>query len=210
MEFKDIFLGADEFFNVDFKKTIIYLHHTAGSSRPDWVVSGWDKDANEDGTPKRIAVAFVVGGISTRDNDSTWDGVIVRAFPETKWAFHLGAKNTNGLYDKMSIGVEICSYGPLTLSKTGQYMTYVNTPVPEDQVIQLPQPFRGFKYYHKYSDNQLESVRQLLIYLSTTYGINLKLGLQEWINKENIVMPTGLAIIDQQRWLNQNGFVGLN
>ena len=31
MEFKDIFLGPDEFYNVDFKKTIIYLHHTAGS-----------------------------------------------------------------------------------------------------------------------------------------------------------------------------------
>jgi len=184
----------------------VFVHN----SIPDWVVAAWDKDANEDGTPRKVATSFVVGGISTRDNDSTWDGVIVRAFPETKWAYHLGAKNTNGLYDKMSIAVEICNYGPLTLSKTGQFMNYVNTPVPTDQVVELAQPFRGFKYYHRYTDKQLDSVRNLMIYLSTTYGINLKLGLQEWINKENVVMPSNLPIIEQQKWLNRFGFVGLN
>ena len=210
MIIKDIFLDLDEYFQEDIRKTTIYLHHTAGSHRPDWVAQGWNKDQYGDGSTKKIATAFVVGGKSTRDNDIAWDGVIVRCFPETKWAWHLGANNTNGAFDKISIGIEICNYGELTKSKTGQYMTYVNTPVPEDQVVVLSNPFRGNKYYHKYTDKQLENLRLLLIQLGTKFNINLKMGLQEWINKESLIMPKNLSILNQQKWLNKNGFVGKN
>lgn len=210
MNIKDIFLDSSEYFPVDFKKTIIYLHHTCGSHRPDWVVQGWDKDHNQDGSANRIATSFVIGGKSTRDGDTSWDGVIVRCFPESQWAWHLGAKNTNGMFDKISIGIEICNYGFLTRSKTGQFMTYVNTPVPDDQVVELPRPFRGYKFYHKYTDNQLNSLRQLLIFLGTKFNINLKMGLREWLLKESLILPNGLSILDQQIWLNRNGFVGKN
>ena len=93
MNIKDIFLNSDEYFPVDHNKSIIYLHHTSGSHRPDWVVSGWDKDKNSDGSVRKIATSFVIGGKSTRDNDSSWDGVIVRCFPESQWAWHLDRKS---------------------------------------------------------------------------------------------------------------------
>ena len=205
MEFKDIFLNSDQYYNDEFKKTTIYIHHTAGSYRPDYVVSGWNSD-----DIGRIATAFVIGGMSTTNGDATWDGVVVRDFPETKWAYHLEAKGTNGLFDKISIAIEICNYGPLVLSNTGQYMNYVHKPVPPEQVVQLDKPFRGYTYYHKYTDKQLESLGELLNYLSSTYEINLKSGLQEWISKEDLVMPSGLSPLQQQQWLNQNGFVGSN
>lgn len=210
MEIKDIFLGSEEYFPVDFKKTTIYLHHTCGSHRPDWVVQGWDQDHNSDGSAQKIATSFVIGGKSTRDGDTTWDGTVIRCFPESQWAWHLGAKGTNGLFDKLSIGIEICNYGYLNRSKTGQFMTYVNTPVPDDQVIELSKPFRGYKFYHKYTDNQISNLKILLLYLSTKYNINLKLGLQEWINKESLILPNGLSILQQQQWLNHYGFVGMN
>jgi hypothetical protein len=210
MEIRDIFLGSDEYYPVDFKKTTIYLHHTSGSHNPSWVIQGWDKDHNSDGSASKIATSFIIGGKSTRDGDNSWDGVVVRCFPESQWAFHLGAKGTNGMFDKISIGIEICNYGYLTKSKTGQFMTYVNTPVPADQVIELVTPFRGYKYYHKYTDKQIVSLRELLVYLGNKFNINLKLGLQEWIKKEGIIMPNNLSILDQQKWLNKNGFVGKN
>lgn len=210
MEIKDIFLGSDEYFNIDFKKTTIYLHHTEGSHRPDWVIQGWDKDSNEDGSKRKIATSFIIGGKSTRDDDTSWDGVIFRCFPESQWAFHLGVKGTNGMFDKISIGIEICNYGHLTKSKTGQFMTYVNTPVPPDQVVELPVPFRGYRYYHKYTDKQISSLKELLLYLGTKFQINLRLGLVEWLNKENLIIPNGLSILDQQKWLNQHGYVGKN
>lgn len=209
MNIKDIFLGPDEYFPIDFKKTIIYLHHTEGSSRPDYVIQGWDNDSS-DGTANRIATSFVIGGKSTRDGDTSWDGVIVRCFPESQWAWHLGAKGTNGLFDKISVGIELCNYGYLNKSKTGQFMTYVNTIVPEDQVVELSKSFRGYRYYHKYTDAQLNSLRELLVFLGVKFSINLKMGLQEWINKETLIMPNGLSILDQQKWLNKNGFVGKN
>lgn len=206
---KDIFLDLDEYFPVDFKKNIIYLHHTCGSHRPDYVIQGWNQHA-DNGAVSKVATAFVIGGKSTRDGDSTWDGEVVRCFPESQWAWHLGAKNTNGMFDKISIGIEICNYGWLTKSKSGQFITYVNTPVPIDQVVELTTPFRGYKYYHKYTDKQLSSLRELLVYLGNRFTINLKMGLQEWINKETLLMPNGLSILQQQKWLNKYGFVGIN
>lgn len=210
MEIKDMFLDIGEYFPIDFKKTIIYLHHTAGSHRPDWVINAWNKDQNEDGSTRKIATSFVIGGKSTRDGDGTWDGVILRCFPESNWAWHLGVKGTNGMFDKISIGIEMCNYGPLTKSKTGEFMTYVNTPVPEDQVVELEKPFRGFNYYHKYTDKQISSLRWLLIYLGNKFGVNLRLGLQENIKKESFFMPNNLSILEQQKWLNSNGYVGKN
>lgn len=210
MEIKDIFLDIDEYYQTDFKKSIIYLHHTAGGHRPDWVVNSWNKDSNSNGSTRRIATSYVVGGKSTRDGDTSWDGVIVRCFPDSKWAWHLGAKGTNGMFDKTSIGIEICNYGYLVRSKNGLFMNYVNSVVPEEQVIELKQPFRGFKYYHKYTDRQLESVRQLLIELGNKYNIPLNLGLVENLKRESLIIPNNLSVLEQQKWLNNHGYVGKN
>jgi hypothetical protein len=86
----------------------------------------------------------------------------------------------------------------------------VNSEVPEDQVAELDRPFRGHKYYHRYTDAQLESIKRLLKYLSDRHPIDLKQGLQAWINRQKLAMPDGLGVLDQQKWLNQNGFVGAN
>jgi hypothetical protein len=38
----------------------------------------------------------------------------------------------------------------------------------------LSVPYKGHKYYHAYTDAQIESVRQLLVYWSKIHGISLK------------------------------------
>jgi len=210
MTVKDIFLDIDEYYPTDFNKSIIYLHHTAGGHRPDWVVNGWNKDSNANGSTRRIATSYVVGGTSTRNGDTDWNGVVVRCFPESNWAWHLGANGTNGMFDKTSIGIEICNYGYLTSSKNGQFFNYVNSSVPENQVVELGVPFRGFKFYHKYTDEQLDSVRSLLIDLGNRFNIPLHLGLVENLRRESLIMPNNLSILDQQKWLNSYGFIGKN
>ena len=210
LDIKDIFLNSDEYYHTEFNKTIIYLHHTAGGHRPDYVVGMWDKDTISDGSIRHIATSFIVGGRSTRNGDAAWDGVVVRCFPESKWAWHLGVKGTKGKFDKISIGIEICNYGPLTKGKDGSYYNYVNNVVPESEVVELTNQFRGFKYYHKYTDAQVESIGEILLYLSNKFNINLRMGLREWIEKESLVMPTGISIMEQQKWLNRYGFVGRN
>lgn len=170
----DKFLGDGEYYKEVTEKDTIYLHHTAGSHRPDWVIAGWDADDTIDPTtkkkkPRAVATSFVIGGIAI-NNDNTFDGTIYRAFDEQYWAHHIGSTNANNkTLNKKSIGIEICNYGPITKSKDGKFYNYVNGLVPKDHVIELEKPFRGYKYYHKYSDNQIAAVKFLIQHLISKY-----------------------------------------
>lgn len=184
MTFKDIILEQGEFYAEVTPKDTIFLHHTAGSHRPDWVVSGaWENDKNKAGQKLPVATAFVIGGISTTDGNADWDGVIVRAFDEKYWAHHLGTSLPNNKQLNMkSVAIEICNYGYVIKGKDGQFYNYVNKPVPASMVIELDQPFRGYKFYHKYTDKQIEALGQLIKFLAEKFNINLKKGLAEVIS----------------------------
>ena len=122
----------------EYKKTQIYLHHTAGNANPYGVYKDWEK--NEE----RVATCMVVGGKNTPDNSSWVDGEIIQGFASKHWAFHLGLKEStfnkyNIKYqslDRISIGIEICNWGQLTL-KEGKYYNYVNKEVPKEEVVEL-------------------------------------------------------------------------
>lgn len=208
---KSIPLEFGEYFTDKPAKDTIYIHHTAGGHRPDWTIAGWNADRTKSGGRLRVATSYVIGGISATDGNSEWDGVVVRCFPDDMWAHHLGLETSNNeLLNRKSIAIEICNYGPLTLSNNGKFYNYVNNPVPTSQVIELSKPFKGYKYYHKYSDKQLESLRQLLIDLGERFNIDLKAGLRKYLSAEGLKMPAGLSILDQQKWLNAKGFFGKN
>jgi len=148
-------------------KTQIISHHTAGGHNPNAVVDFWESDAQKVGTH------YVIGGKSTRNGDSTYDGVIVQALPETAWIYHLGVKGSNGVYDKRSIGIEICNYGYLNF-KNGKYINYVASEVPASDVVDLGFSWRGYRYWHKYTDKQLESLKFLILDISKRLNLNVK------------------------------------
>jgi len=207
MTITDQILKPGEFYTSKFPKDKIFIHHTAGSHRPDWSIHGWNTDKTKSGRQRTTATAFVIGGISTSNGNVDFDGKIYRAFNEDYWAVHLNGEELYHL-DKTSIGIELCNYGPLTRAADEKYYNYVNKPVLANQVVTLSKSFRGYKYYHRYSDKQIESLRQLLALLAGRYSINLKKGLKEWIAKEQLTMPSGLSVKQQQTWLKTNGFVG--
>lgn len=180
LSIKKIPLAIGEFYNKPIKKDTICLHHTAGGHRPDWTINGWNSDKTKSGKQLPVATAYVIGGISTTDKNTQWDGIIVNCFDDALWAHHLGLKTANNnILNAKTIGIEICNYGPLTLSRDGQYYNYVNKIVPADMVVKLAKPFRGFSYYHRYTDNQLFSLKELIIQLSNVHQIDLKKGIQE-------------------------------
>jgi hypothetical protein len=208
LSIKSFPLEIGEYSTEKITKDTIYLHHTAGSHRPDWTIAGWNSDRTKSGGKLRVATSYVIGGIST-GNNTEWDGVIARCFPDDMWAHHLGLETANNeLLNKRSIAIEVCNYGPLTFSRDGKFYNYVNKPVPSGQVIELSKPFKGYKYYHKYSDKQLDSLRKLLIDIHDRFGIDLKAGLRKYIMQENTKMPPGMNILAQQKWLNLKGFLG--
>jgi len=209
MDIKKQYLPENEYFPAEYKKKTIVLHHTAGSHRPDWVVSAWDKDQTKGGKPLRVATQYVIGGKSTRDGNQDWDGKIIESFPIKSWAHHLGTKNSNNTeLNQQSIGIEICNYGPLTKSSNGEYFTYVNSLVPEEDVVDLGKNWRGYRYYQKYTDAQIQSVRDLICMLSAEFGIDVKKGLVELFDKKKQIDK--LSVLERQQFLNERGYLGTN
>jgi hypothetical protein len=161
----------NDFYREETKKTQIYLHHTAGGPDGEQVFSYWDRN------PVRVATCVAISA----------DGTIVQGFGSKYWAYHLGltvepfkAKGLRHItLDRISIGIEICAYGPLT--KSGQqYKTWSGQLIDPANVCVLDTPFRGSKYYHAYTDAQIESVKDLLLLWADRYGIPLKYRPEIW------------------------------
>jgi len=69
----DHLLSDDEYYKEEVNKNTIWLHHTAGGSRPDWSINGWEKDFKKDKmgrpvldpsgntTPLRVGTSYVIG-----------------------------------------------------------------------------------------------------------------------------------------------------
>ena len=166
------FMKTGEYYNEPFDKTSIYLHHTNGSHRPDDVINAWDSDVVDEKIGKKtvriIGSAYVIGGKSNAD--STFDGKIYQAFPEKFWCHHLGSTYANNRkLNQLSIGIELCNFGPLKKGSDGCYYTSSYQKVSENDVTKLSKPFKGYTYFHSYTDAQLASLQDLLKQLKVKF-----------------------------------------
>tara|TARA_R100001510_G_C7655134_1_gene214095 strand:+ start:2498 stop:3415 length:918 start_codon:yes stop_codon:yes gene_type:complete len=139
-----------------------FIHHTAGWDNPFNTINSWNRDKRG-----RVATQYVIGGTNVKGKEAKYDGVVVECFPNNYLGWHLG-KVGNFKISKMSGGVELNNFGYLTKSG-GKYYTYVNTEVKEEFVCDLGYTFRGKRYWHAYSDKQIESLRLLLLHLKDIY-----------------------------------------
>ena len=170
---KQVPLKETQFFKEETKKVMIILHHTAGNSSGVGTIKMWDADNRG-----RIATCVTISGKGL--SKDTYDGEICQAFSSKYWAYHLGLKadifKSKGVpyksIEPMAVAIEICNWGPLD-KKGEKYFNYVDREVPTDQVTILDTPYKGHKYYHRYTDAQIESVKQLLLYWNKIYGIDL-------------------------------------
>ena len=155
-------LSKDQYVDELTDKKQIYLHHTAGGPDAVSVANYFQQKVG------RVATAFIIGA----------NGTIVQCFSSKKWAYHLGLKQqvfteagvSYKSLDKISVGIEICNYGPLT-KRNGYYYNYVGGKVDYTEITILDKKYKGYIYWQKYTDAQIESTRQLLVYLCDTYDI---------------------------------------
>lgn len=165
----------NQYIKEEHPKKQIYLHHTAGRSSGVNTFQWWASN------PERIATCVAISG------PGSTDGQIVQGFSSKYWAYHLGLKEStfdryNLPYqslDKISIGIEICNWGQLTLTN-GIYYNYVGGVVSAREVVKLNTPYKGFQYFHNYSDAQIDSVRELLLLWKNRYGIPLTYNEDIW------------------------------
>jgi N-acetylmuramoyl-L-alanine amidase len=138
------------------KKSIV-LHHTAGGSASS-SVSFWKQQIN------KVATCVVIDR----------DGSILQCFPSDRWAYSLGLQTANyQTIEKQTIAIEIASYGYLNKSRGDYYNAYTGY-MPMDKVYEFDAPFKGKMAYEKYTEQQVESVRRLLLYWHEKYGIDIK------------------------------------
>lgn len=136
------------------KKSKIVLHFTVGSIKGD--IATLSKKDN------KVSVSYVVDR----------QGNIYNLFDDTKWSYHLGSACIGGNTDmsKASIGIEISNFGPLKLDG-GKYIDaygnlYTTLPEMVDAI-----DYRGYKYYAKMTDIQIDAIAYLLQYLCKKHGI---------------------------------------
>jgi N-acetyl-anhydromuramyl-L-alanine amidase AmpD len=165
-------MTTSQYVREETQKNTIYVHHTAGNANPYGVLRWWEE------TPERVGTSFVIGGKPTRSSDEWKDGDLIQGFSTKFWAYHLGLKQENmppgsersKILNSQSIGIEICNWGYLE-HRDGKFFTYVNSVIPEEDVIELEEPYRGHLYWHKYTDAQLTTLKRLITYLTIKYDI---------------------------------------
>ena len=173
LDIMEYLLPKNEYLNGKYNNEYIVLHHTAGWDNPKQVVDYWGRDANG-----KVATEFVIGGQRCTDGRSTYDGQIVRTFPEGCQAYHIGSSGSSYM-NLHSVGIEVCNMG---YAKNGR--VYTGNIIQPDQIVTIKEPFRGYTNWHKYSDKQLESLRLLLLYIANRDNIDLHKGIYQWIKME--------------------------
>lgn len=160
------YMDKDEYLKGPTKKEYLFLHHTAGGNNPYQVITMWNND-----TRGRIATEFVLGGQSVFNGNDDYDGTIVQAFPEGSYAWHLGDNGSEYMHSH-SVGIETCNFGQI---KNG--LTYTGQKADPKQIVELKQPFRGYKFWHRYSDKQILTLKQLILYIANRDSIDIRKGL---------------------------------
>ena len=188
------FLPDDEYFKGPTTKKWSFGHHTAGWHNPYKVIDSWGRDNRG-----KVATEYVLGGQKITDSNNEFDGVLVKAFPQGGWGWHLGIGRRE--LHSHSIGIELNNFGYLT--KGGYYKrvngkktwiqrdvdsfyTYVGTKADSNQAIELEKEFRGYKYWHSYSDTQIEKLKIWLLEMEDRYGIDPRKGLVELIKEKGV------------------------
>ena len=167
------FLPKGEYLEGPSKKEYLFLHHTAGWNNPYKTIDSWGRD-----TRGRVATEFVLGGQKVNDNDTQYDGVMVQAFPEGGYGWHLGKNGSQHMHN-CSVGIEVNNFGYIKDGKT-----YAGTRAHEDQIVTLAEPFKGYKTWHRYSDAQIESLRLWMHFIAERDGIDIRAGLPALVKEK--------------------------
>lgn len=138
------------------KKTQVYLHHSVSNGTGEQVLQYFKQMNNY------VATHFAISR----------DGTIVQGFNTDFWAYHLAPQGAIINLDRISVSMEIVALGAL-VKKGEKFIDAYGREVNKNEVVTLTKPFRGSLYFHRYTDAQIESVRQILVYLNEKFGIPL-------------------------------------
>jgi len=168
---KQYYLPKGEYYTGPTKKEYCFLHHTAGWHNPYNTVDSWGRDNRG-----RVGTEFVLGGQSILGDNVKYDGELLQCIPEGGYGWHLGDNGSQYMHTN-SVGIEVCNFGYLKDGKT-----YVGTVANNSQKVKLAKPFRGYSEWHRYSNKQIEVLKNWILFIAERDNIDVRKGLVEWIH----------------------------
>ncbi len=165
MNIKSFPLAAGQWYTEKTAKKFVVWHGTAGrtrhtpaSGRPGIAttsIDGWNRDELHVGAPWLV----------------DRDGTIYKTFDDSGWIYHLGLKNTNGRYDRQSVGIELAN--ELALDREGKrhYAFGVNTPNTVYTGPVLDRDWRGFQHFAGLDEVQVDAAIALTLDICRRNGI---------------------------------------
>jgi len=154
-------LDNAQFYSGNYPKFAAFFHDTRSSTFSS-AFNWWNT------TPARVGTAYIVDR----------DGTIYEVFDPRGWSWHLGIKGDDNFFEKHAIGVEFVSRGFLHRRRDNSFVWYPLYPnkqqfttIPENEVYTLTKPWRGYSFYHKYTNKQVEAVKWLIPYLYYNFKI---------------------------------------
>jgi N-acetyl-anhydromuramyl-L-alanine amidase AmpD len=148
-------LTNGQYLTADYEKTSLFLHHTAGpTAEGAW--NWWNE------TPERVGTPFIIDR----------NGKVVECFDPKYWAFHLGIVGDDNYHEMHSVNIELVSCGKLYKDTDNKFKFYPLYPnkmypqiIPDNEVYIFSEPWRDNLYYHKYTDAQIEALKELIPYI---------------------------------------------
>ena len=152
---KSDLLNSDQYYHQRTDKSRIILHHTAGGTAES-SIRWWNTN------PDHVCTPYLIKR----------DGTILEVFNPEYWAYALGLGSRSE--EKKSIQIEICNYGGL-IKQNGELFREVNNKLYKfnGEFVEYSELHRGFLYFEKYTDQQINSVVQLIRYLSDRFEIEI-------------------------------------
>lgn len=148
------------------QKKIVILHHTASGEGVDGDINWWKKD------PARVGAPYIISR----------EGVVTEVFDPKYWIYSLGIPSsvprkfgssvTPKRLEQLNVSIEIDSWGGLT-RKGDKFYSYTGKEVPAKNVIDYGKSIRGSQYYEIYTDEQIASLKNLLLHIHKEYGVPL-------------------------------------
>ena len=184
LSIKKYWMAEGTYFKGPVPKDWIFLHHTAGGPNPYQVADMWARDNRGN-----VATEYILGGQSVDGKSAKLDGELIQCFPDGGYGWHTGTGNS--VMHRNSVAIEVCCMGQIVNGKT-----YVNTPADPTQVIKLAKPFRGFQYWHNYSDAQITTLKNWILFVANKYSIDPRIGLVEYVRSKG---ADGFDVLDLAR-----------
>ena len=184
LSIKKYWMPETTYFKGPVPKDWIFLHHTAGGDNPYQVADMWARDNRGN-----VATEYILGGQNVTNKNAKFDGELIQCFPDGGYGWHTGTGNS--VMHRNSVAIEVCCMGQIVNGKT-----YVNTPADPYQVIKLAKPFRGFQYWHNYSDAQITALKNWILFVANKYSIDPRIGLVEYVRAKG---ADGFDVLDVRK-----------